>query len=93
VTNSTIRENQEILAKYQMRQEVADQINSKIYLKPEEVLKIRKASRIVGSAVHPDTNEIIPFYMKMSGFVIFNFPIVFAVLFTRNQTPSFNALM
>lgn len=29
----------------------------------------------------------------MSGFVIFNVPIVFAVIFTRNQTPAFNASM
>lgn len=29
--------------------------------------------------------------MRMSGFVIFNVPIAFAVLFTKNQTPAFNA--
>ena len=29
--------------------------------------------------------------MRMSGFVIFNVPLVFAVLFTKNQTPTFNA--
>ena len=31
--------------------------------------------------------------MRLSGFVPFNFPIVFAVLFIRNQTPVFNAFM
>ena len=31
--------------------------------------------------------------MRMSGFVVFNMPLVFAVLFTRNQTPMFNAGM
>jgi hypothetical protein len=29
--------------------------------------------------------------MRMSGFVIFNVPLVFAMLFTKNQTPAFNA--
>ena len=52
-----------------------------------------RCNRIVGSAVHPDTGKIVPFYMRMSGFVIFNMPIVFAVLFTRNQTPAFNATL
>ena len=76
-----------------MRQEAADRIGKKIYMTPEEIEEIRYASRVVGSAVHPDTNEIIPFYMKMSGFVPFNMPLVFAVLFVRNQTPVFNATM
>lgn len=57
---------------------------------PEEIEKIKRASNIVGGAVHPDTNEIIPFYMKLSGFVVFNMPLVFAVLFAK-QTPIFNA--
>lgn len=76
-----------------MRQEAADRIGAKIYLSPEEIEEIRYASRVAGSAVHPDTGEIIPFFMKMSGFVPFNMPIVFAVLFVRNQTPLFNATM
>ena len=41
-------------------------------------------SNIVGTSVHPDTEEIIPFYMRLSGFVPFNLPLVFAVLFIRN---------
>jgi uncharacterized spore protein YtfJ len=53
-------------------------------LKQEEIEEISKCNKIVGSAVHPDTGEIIPFYMRMSGFVIFNVPLVFAVLFTKN---------
>ena len=60
---------------------------------PEEIDELKKADAIVGSAVHPDTNKVIPFYMRLSGFVVFNFPLVFAVLFTRNQTPMFNAGM
>lgn len=50
-------------------------------------------SNIVGTAVHPDTNKVIPFYMRLSGFVPFNAPLVFAVLFVRNQSPVFNATM
>jgi len=31
-------------------------------MKPEEIEEVKKASRIAGGAVHPDTNQIIPFY-------------------------------
>jgi len=54
---------------------------------------VRRANAIVRSAIHPDTKEIIPFYMRLSGFVIFNVPLVFSVLFVKNQTPVFNAAM
>lgn len=39
-----------------MRQEAADRIGAKIYMKPEEIEEIKYASRVVNSAVHPDTN-------------------------------------
>lgn len=54
---------------------------------------MKKWNTIVGSSVHPDTKEIIPFYMRPSGMVLFNMPLVFAVLFVRHQTPAFNAAM
>jgi hypothetical protein len=54
---------------------------------------VKRADKLVGGAVHPDTNEIIPFYMRLNGFVVFNCPILLVSLFTRNQTPMFNAGM
>ena len=62
-------------------------------MKPEEIEELKKANRIAGGAVHPDTNQIIPFYQRLSGFVVFNAPIVLAVTFTPNQTPLFNTFM
>lgn len=59
-------------------------MGSKVYLTPEEIIRVKENNAIVGSAIHPDTNAIIPFYMRLSGFVVFNFPIVFAVLFVKN---------
>lgn len=60
-------------------------------MKAEEIEEVKRSDRITGGAVHPDTNEIIPFYMRLSGFVVFNTPLVLVALFTRNQTPLFNA--
>ena len=53
-------------------------------MKLEEIEEVKGADKITGGAVHPDTNEIIPFYMRLSGFVVFNTPLVLITLFTRN---------
>ena len=79
-----IEEARDDIFKYRLRAEAAKRVDGKIYMTPEEIDRIRKNNFIAGSAVHPDTNEIIPFYMRLSGFVVFNFPLVFAVLFVRN---------
>lgn len=81
------------MKKYLIRLEAAKNIGSQVYLSEDEIKKVKQWNAIVGSAVHPDTKEIIPFYMRLSGFVVFNMPLVFAVLFVRNQTPAFNAAM
>jgi len=50
----------------------------------EEIKQMIKYQRITESSIHPDTGAIVPFYMRMSGFVIFNTPLLLAVLFTPN---------
>ena len=83
ITKAQITEAKEDLFKYRIRLEAAKNMKSMVYMTPEEIEKIKRASNIVGGAVHPDTNEIIPFYMKLSGFVVFNMPLVFAVVFAK----------
>lgn len=70
--------------KYRAREEAAKQIKVPIMLKQNEIEDIKYASKVVASAVHPDTGEVIPAYMRMSGFVIFNLPLLFAMLFTKS---------
>ena len=89
--DNQIKEARDKMDKYKARVEVASRLEGKVYMFEEEIEDIKAASRIVGGSVHPDTNEIIPFYMRLSGFVVFNAPLVCLVLFTRNQTPLFNA--
>jgi hypothetical protein len=62
-------------------------------MKPEEIEQLKRDCRVAGGAVHPDTNEIIPFYMRLSGFVVFNVPIACCVIFAPNQTPAFTAFL
>ena len=56
MTNKQIEDCKTILTKYKMREEVAQKLGTKVYLKPLEIAEIKKASRVVGSSVHPDTN-------------------------------------
>lgn len=56
-------------------------------LKPEEIEEIRLANRIVSGAVHPDTGELVPLPMRLSGFVWFNVPMLAVMLFAKTQTP------
>lgn len=93
VSNATIEECKDKVEKFKLREEASKNINAKVYLKEPEIEEILYANQIVESACHPDTGHVIPIYQRMSGFVIFNVPIVFAVIFTRNQTPAFNASM
>lgn len=79
--------------KYKTREEVANNLGQKVRMKAEEIEQVKRADKITGGAVHPDTQELIPIYMRLSGFVVFNTPLVLITLFTRNQTPIFNASM
>jgi len=88
---SRIKEARDELFKYNLRLEAAKKIGGQVRLTPEEIARTIENGNIVGTAVHPDTGRIIPFYMRLSGFVPFNAPLVFAVLFVRTQTPQFNA--
>ena len=91
-TDKTIKEANDLVLKYRLRKDASDKLGQPVLMKPEEIEKLKLASRIAGGAVHPDTNQIIPFYQRLSGFVVFNAPLVFAVMFAK-QTPAFNAFM
>lgn len=70
--------------KYNVRLEAAKNMGSELYLTEDEIQRVRENNNLVGGAVHPDTGKVIPFYMRLSGFVVFNVPLVFAVMFVRN---------
>lgn len=61
--------------------EAAESMKQKCLFLPEEIEEIKNASRVAGGSVHPDTNQIIPFYMRLSGFVVFNVPLASLMLF------------
>lgn len=68
-------------------------MGSHVMMKPEDIKVLTAADRVVSGSVHPDTNEPIPFPMRMTANVWFNGPTLMIMLFTRNQSPAFNAFM
>ena len=55
-----------------------------VYVTQDEANHLKKISTIVGSSIHPDTGKIIPWFMRLSGFVFLNAPISMGFLFVRN---------
>lgn len=92
-SEARIKEARDLVLKQRLREEACRNLGSQVMLKPEQISELRTADNIVGGAVHPNTNEIIPLHMRLSGFVVFNTPLALIMLFTRNQSPLFNAFM
>lgn len=92
-TNSQIQTALDTVFKYQKGLETSESPNGQMLMTPEEIAELKKASRIVGGSVHPETGEIISLPMRLSGFVSFNVPLLAAMLFTKNQSPAFNAIV
>lgn len=55
----------------------------------EEMRVLRSHQRIVGATVHPETREIIPRCMRLSGLSVMNIPHVYCMLFVQ-QSPLFS---
>lgn len=53
---------------------------------PEDARKLWEARRIVESALHPDTGEVMPRPFRMSGYVPFNGPICVAMVASQSTT-------
>ena len=86
LSSQTIKEANDKIEKFKIREEVAKNLGQDIYLTKEEINTLVNQKKIVDSAIHPDTKQQIPFYFRMSGFMIMNTPILFGVLMSK-QTP------
>lgn len=45
-----------------------------------EINKLRKLQSIVNASIHPDTQQPVPWVMRMCAFVPTNLPIIFGML-------------
>ena len=86
VSNQKVRDWQEFLKRYKEQERTAKQKNDKLWLTKSEIAQIKKADSIVRSAVHPDTNELIPRYMRFSAYLYANIPINFGLLLSNPTT-------
>ena len=46
----------------------------------EEIKAIRTAQTVVSTAIHPDTKEMIPWWLRFSSFLPMNIPICFGFI-------------
>lgn len=95
----------ELIKSHKEREEAAFKATGKrvVYLTRDEIKEIRQAEVVVSTAIHPDTNEFIPWVCRLSSFLPCNVPIAFGFIIAKptpfntifwqwiNQT--YNALM
>jgi len=62
-----------------------------VMMTKEEIYDVRKAETIISTAIHPDTEQFIPWVMRLSSFVPVNIPIAFGMIITA-PTP-FNTIL
>ena len=81
-----INASKELISKQMKLEEEAIKKGSRLMLSLEEIQKLRKAQHIVGSSVHPDTNQIIKPYQRFCSYSIVNIPILFGMILSRQTT-------
>lgn len=64
----------------------ATKAGTQVYLDAKRISELRKAQYIIGSSVHPDTNEIIKPYQRFCSYSIVNIPILFGMIISRQTT-------
>jgi hypothetical protein len=57
------------------RERIAHDNGKEFRLKKGQILIIRKAQNIIGTAVHPDTSNIVTWYQRMSSFLYCKLPL------------------
>jgi len=73
-TEDQVREYQKMLSEYEQ-------------YAPEKARDLWEARRIVESALHPDTGDVIPRPFRMSGYVPFNGPLCVAMVASQSTMP------
>ena len=68
------------LEKQRTREKEAD--GKAVMLTDSEITQLRKYKTIVNASIHPDTNQPVPWVMRMCAFVPTNLPIIFGMLMT-----------
>jgi hypothetical protein len=67
-------------------EKLAAKVGAQVFLDAKKVAEIRKAQYIIGSSVHPDTNEIIKPYQRFCSYSIINIPILFGMIISKQTT-------
>ena len=86
VSKKQIYDSQDLLKRYKEEENSAKNRNEKFMITKSQVDEIIKADSIVRSAIHPDSGELIPRYMRFTAYLYANIPINFGMLLTAPTT-------
>ena len=67
--------------------------NKKKETSEDQLEQLNYDENIVQSCLHPQSKQIVPFYSRLSGYVIFNLPLHYLMLFGPNQSFHYNACL
>lgn len=73
---------QAVLEKHRQAEKEAEASGKQMVLTASEISTLRKYKTIVNASIHPDTNQPVPWVMRMCAFVPTNLPIIFGMLMT-----------
>lgn len=83
LTKSKIIEAQKMI---QDHQKLEESNTNGVLLSAERIKQLRRAQYMVGSSVHPDTNEVTPPYQRFCSYSILNIPILFGMILSKQTT-------
>ena len=86
VSKQKIYDSQDLLKRYKEEENAAKNRNERYMLTKAQVKEIIKADSIVRSAIHPDSGDLIPRYMRFTAYLYANIPINFGMLLTAPTT-------
>lgn len=79
-------EEAKLLIEEEMKKVKANKDGPTLFYTPERIAQIRRAQNIVGSAVHPDTNEYVPRVMRMCSYATISIPVLFGMILSKTTT-------
>jgi hypothetical protein len=86
VNNVKIQKCRNLVVEQRDLEKLAAKVGAQVFLDSKKVAEIRKAQYIIGSSVHPDTDEIIKPYQRFCSYSIINIPLLFGMIICKQTT-------
>eukprot|EP00344_Euplotes_crassus_P000805 CAMPEP_0196999536 /NCGR_PEP_ID=MMETSP1380-20130617/4692_1 /TAXON_ID=5936 /ORGANISM="Euplotes crassus, Strain CT5" /LENGTH=349 /DNA_ID=CAMNT_0042416491 /DNA_START=14 /DNA_END=1063 /DNA_ORIENTATION=- len=85
-STSKINAARKMVAEYEKTKEEFESQNKTLLITKEEAKNLRNAQYLIGSSVHPDTNQILAPYQRFCSYSVINIPILFGMILSKQTT-------